>query len=836
MKFSAIMACLNLGKKPNTMSESAPEQTNEDVKNVWKDRLKRRIYGRRYWCLAALLFFLLEMALFVWPVGWLKEDVSNYLTGEDSWDMERQEKSFSCGQKFRPQNNNLDGVGIVISSEEELSGGNAIIVISDAKDRVLFETSLPYEDVTLNAYTYVEIDPQINRSGQSCYLSVYLEEDENGRVPVLMATSKKYFIPENDTLEQEEKLQDAQLVTVYSYKNVILRGKFFRAFCICGVTALGIAIGLPRDRRFRKFLGIILLAAAPWILGRRLELLTLNTNFLLPFSMKWNMALMYLLELILLLCTQSFRASICISNLTLTLLYSANYYVFSFRGEPLRLNDFTAIRTAAKVVSHYDLRPNTHLAMAWCIAIFFLVYGAQTGFKWKTQKKITKAVVRLTALAAGVLLAAVSGQKLLYTDMLVKAGFMYTHGFDQNMNYQFNGYLVASCMDIQDSRVEKPQGYSLKRVSELLEDAAEGRETFEERVQPHVILIMNESFSDLRVLGNLQLSEDNLEFFHSLTDNTVRGYVNASVLGGGTANSEFEVFTGCSMGFLPPSYYAYQQCMVGEMPSLISDMKKAGYTTYSIHPEAASNWNRDRVYQYFGFDDSLWIEDFSGAEKLHYGVTDLETYKKVEELYEKRQPGEKLFIFNLTVQNHGGYSRSDVNPSVNALNVSSDEADTYLSLIQNSDEAFRQLITYFEKEKEPVIICMYGDHQPMLENSFYENLYGQTQGLEEKDKSLNMFKVPFLIWANYDIPEQDGLDIGMSYLGALLLDTAGIQGSPFFSFLQQYMEEYPIVTVKGYIDRDGNYHDWSGENSELLDYRILQYNHLFDRNIVEWGF
>lgn len=836
MKFSAIMACLNLGKKPNTMPESAPEQINANVKNVWKDRLKHRIYGRKYWCLAALLIFLLEMTLLVWPVGWLKEDIVNYLTGEGSWVMERQETSFACSQKFRPQNNNLDGIGIVISSEEELRGGNAIIVISDTKNRVLFETSLPYEDAELDAYTHIEIAPPLNQSGRSCYLSVYLEADENGRIPVLRAVGTNYYMPENVALEQEEKLQDAQLVTMYSYKNVIPGEKIFRAFCICGVTALGIAFGLPRDRRFRKILGVILLAAGPWILGRRLELLTLNTSFLLPFSMKWNMALMYLLELILLLCTQSLRASICISNLTLTLLYSANYYVFSFRGEPLRLNDFTAIHTAAKVMSHYDLRPNNHLAMAWCIAVFFLVYGAQTGFRWKTQKKIRKAVVRLAALAAGVLLAAVSGRQLLYTDMFVKAGFLNTHGFDQNMNYQFNGYLVASCMDIQDSRVEKPQGYSFKRVNELLEDAAEGRETFEERVQPHVILIMNESFSDLRVLGNLQISEDNLAFFHSLKDNTVRGYVNASVLGGGTANSEFEVFTGCSMGFLPPSYYAYQQCMVGEMPSLISDMKKAGYTTYSIHPEDAANWNRDRVYQYFGFDNSLWIEDFPEAEQLHYGVTDLETYKKVEELYENRQPGEKLFIFNLTVQNHGGYSWPDVDLSVNALNVSSDEADIYLSLIQSSDEAFRQLITYFEKEKEPVIICMYGDHQPMLENTFYEDLYGQTQGLEEKDKRLNMFKTPFLIWANYDIPEQDGLDIGMSYLGALLLDTAGIQGSPFFSFLQQYMEEYPIITINGYIDREGNHYNWSGENSELLDYRILQYNHLFDKNIVEWGF
>ena len=40
-----------------------------------------------------------------------------------------------------------------------------------------------------------------------------------------------------------------------------------------------------------------------------------------------------------------------------------------------------------------------------------------------------------------------------------------------------------------------------------------------------------------------------------------------------------------------------------------------------------------------------------------------------------------------------------------------------------------------------------------------------------------MYKVAFVIWANYDIPEQAELDIGMSYLGGLLLDVAGIPNS-----------------------------------------------------------
>lgn len=171
-----------------------------------------------------------------------------------------------------------------------------------------------------------------------------------------------------------------------------------------------------------------------------------------------------------------------------------------------------------------------------------------------------------------------------------------------------------------------------------------------------------------------------------------------------------------------------------------------------------------------------------------------------------------------------------------ASNVASEEADIYLSLIRESDRAFEQLIRYFEKQTEPVIICMYGDHQPKLSDDFYEKVYSQTEGIEEREKRLNMYKVPFVIWANYDIPEQAELDIGMSYLGGLLLDVAGIPKSSYFSFLNQYREEYPIITINGYEDGEGNIYNWSEDGAGLLEYRILQYNHLFDLNIVEWGF
>ena len=40
----------------------------------------------------------------------------------------------------------------------------------------------------------------------------------------------------------------------------------------------------------------------------------------------------------------------------------------------------------------------------------------------------------------------------------------------------------------------------------------------------------------------------------------------------------------------------------------------------------------------------------------------------------------------------------------------------------NQIRAFEKIINYFKNQKEPTIVVMFGDHQPKLEDSFYELL------------------------------------------------------------------------------------------------------------------
>lgn len=580
---------------------------------------------------------------------------------------------------------------------------------------------------------------------------------------------------------------------------------------------------LKYRRQIWFLLGGLLFLSAPLILGVQLELITTDTTYLLWFAMRWNIAIIYLLELIVLLWTLSFRWSVIVTNVFLTIVYSVNYFVYSYRGVPLRPSDLSAIRTVAHVAGNYRFTPSSQMLKCWMLLLSFVILAGLC--KEPFLKKDWR--LRLLGAAVGGLVCVGGYSVFVQSDLLKDQGFVTNNEFIQTIHY--NGYMVASCLTINSMHILAPEGYSVEAAEAILEEYTEAASEITEEELPHIILILNESFADLRVLGNLELSEENMPFFYSLSDNTICGYVNASVLGGGTANSEFEVLTGCSMGLLPETYYPYQQCLLEKIPSIVSMAEASGYTTYSVHPENRSNWNRSHIYSRLGFDSSLWLEDFQGAEILGNGVSDLETYYKIEELFANRQEYEKFFAFVITMQNHGGYTYLEMETPVRPLNAEYHDADIYLSLMKESDAAFKQLITYFEDQDEKVLICMFGDHQPKLgSEDFYNSIYAATEGLTEEQKLLNMYKTPFIIWANYDIEEKQDLDISMNYLGEVLLETAGVPRSPYFQFLSGLRQEYPIITVNGYVDADGNFSAWSGENTEFSEYRILQYNYLFD--------
>lgn len=385
-----------------------------------------------------------------------------------------------------------------------------------------------------------------------------------------------------------------------------------------------------------------------------------------------------------------------------------------------------------------------------------------------------------------------------------------------------------------------PEGYSQDALNDIQSGINEngtpvvGGATGD--TQPvNVIAIMNESFADLGTVGDFTTNQDYLPFWRSLTENTVKGYAYSSVFGGTTANSEFEFLTGNSTAFTPPGTVPYQMYVKEGSESLVAQMNALGYTSIASHPYLSSGWNRPAVYADLGFSQSLFQEDFEGAEKYRNYITDQSNYEKLVQLYEEKQDDEKLFLFNVTMQNHSGY---DVPWTTlprevyltGTMQGRHPTVDQYLSLIYQSDKAFEYLINYFSQVEEPTVVVMFGDHQPQVAGSFYSKMLGSSPDLAtQQDK----YKVPFLIWANYDIEEKDGIETSLNYISTLLCETANLPLTGYQQFLSELNETVPALNANGYMDRDGKWHERISTMSEeeqkaLNEYQMLQYNELFE--------
>ena len=349
--------------------------------------------------------------------------------------------------------------------------------------------------------------------------------------------------------------------------------------------------------------------------------------------------------------------------------------------------------------------------------------------------------------------------------------------------------------------------------------------------------------SDPAVIGPFDTEEDYMPFVHSLQEgqkNTITGDLFMSVLGGNTANSEFEFLTGNTMAFLPKGSVPYQQYLLDYAVSTVSRYEELGYRTVAMHPYNASGWNRNKVYDMMGFDDMLFSKDFTNRKTLRKYVSDRCDFENVLRIFSETE--EPLFVFNVTMQNHSGYANSTdpdntLDPKVNVTlkNTKTNQYLTnYLTLMQRTDTALEWFLSELSQSDEPTIVVFFGDHQPydhVVKPIYLENgMDIENQSFEEEiDRQI----VPYVIWANYDIGGTDAAPMSANYLGAKVMELAGLPLSSYQSFLLDMSETIPAINALGFMDASGDWHyldDVTAEQKELISrYEQLQYYFLFDQ-------
>lgn len=314
-------------------------------------------------------------------------------------------------------------------------------------------------------------------------------------------------------------------------------------------------------------------------------------------------------------------------------------------------------------------------------------------------------------------------------------------------------------------------GYSEHTLKDIAADAdASYQPPYVQVQRPNIIMIMNEGWAELNVLGNLEVTTPYMSYVESMDENTIKGMLTVNIFGGITANTEFEEFV--DINIFQTEY---------------------GYVRGYISDEC-------------NFNEIIWQ-------------------------FEHKREDTPLFLFDVTIQNHGGFE--GITSPVSVEKVGSQSPDTvdgmeqvtgYLNLINITDNSFAALIEYFETVEEPVIFCMFGDHQPALGDSFYEAIFADRELSAQEQENLK-YIVPYVIWTNYDTELPEYGDMSANYLGAVVVECAGAELPPYYKYLLQMREQYPIISYQTITEI-------SGEDL-IKGYRMLQYNQLMEKDYLK---
>ena len=549
-----------------------------------------------------------------------------------------------------------------------------------------------------------------------------------------------------------------------------------------------------------------------------------------------NLIMFELLALLLFSVFGKLHVALMAETLFFAIYGLANYFVLNFRSVPIQPWDLLSIGTAASVAGNYDYTLDRQALLVVLGFLFLLILEFFCRF---TLKKGTWKL-RLPMAATLVVMLGAFGL-MFHSDEIVEQKLrLYNKLFTPTTISYKNGTALAFVMELRYLSVDKPAGYNADTAAQEL--AALEEESMSEPAMagagsdegefPNIIVIMDEAFSDPAILGDFTVNQDYMPFVHSLLDgaeNTVSGWLNVSVLGGNTANTEFEYLTGNTMAFLPQGSIPYQQYIKGETPSLASHLAGLGYQTVAMHPYNASGWDRDTVYPAMGFSEMYFLPDFDNAAKVRNYVSDQSDFEKIVEIYENKGDN-PLFLFNVTMQNHSSYTESfdNFDPQIE-VEGGSQTLNNYLSLLSLSDAALSELISYFEEQEEDTIIVFFGDHQTT--NSVIEPILkqnGKSSSTLTEEEQADRYKVPFFIWANFDIEEETGVETSVNYLGAKTLLAAGVPMDGYFTYLSVFSETVPVISANHVTLADGTFTNADDQSELLSDYKGYQYYRLFD--------
>ncbi len=354
------------------------------------------------------------------------------------------------------------------------------------------------------------------------------------------------------------------------------------------------------------------------------------------------------------------------------------------------------------------------------------------------------------------------------------------------------GALFNFILELGVLEVEEVEGYSSEKISQIKKESEE-YEFLQVEEYDNVILILMESFVDLEKVASVEFPVDSIPNYHKYQSKCINDDMNVDIIGGGTANVEYQVLTMHTVENYLDGIFPYIHYINEDVCAFPQVFKDNGYSTTAIHTYKEGFYNRDNVFELMGFDKYISDDDFENPEYYGEYIDDVEIYEKIVEILSEE---EKSFIHAITMSAHTPYYKtmsyeetvyfSEEEYGRNAIGI-----NNYLNSLRRTDKMLGELIEYIKGSDEKTLLIAYGDHFPSFP-TFLGDI-GVTQQNEDgidANKYPQLYKTPYIVFSNIksDKLESRGA-LKPNELGMYILQNVKLEKIPWiYKFYAKYFE------------------------------------------------
>ena len=456
----------------------------------------------------------------------------------------------------------------------------------------------------------------------------------------------------------------------------------------------------------------------------------------------------------------------------------SNNFLIKFRETPLTFADLGMMKNAMELSDQYLSKGNLILI----VLLFIMLLGLLIFIFYKSKKIKIIYLRNIICLFIYILIFSFLLNYGLKSNIITKNFWDITGGYN---TYGFSYSFFNSAIN---TGIHKPKGYSKNTISNIKNeltildsensiairtnsinknvntislDSSEV-EDINSEIKPNIVIIQLESFINPNWITDITLNKNPVSNFEKLSEEFTSGLLAVPALGGGTANTEFEVITGMSTDFFGTGEFPFNTIASKKtIPSLAYTLKDLGYSANALHNHEGKFYSRDVVYKNLGFDSFTPIECMNIPERTPVGwAKDSILIDEICNIITSTHNYD--LVFGVSVQGHGNYPNDELeNKEVYITNDYSKSnklsLEYYINQVYEIDQFVGNLIEAVNKLNEPTVIAFYGDHFPAI-------------GIDSSEVSINTLKsTPYIIWDNIGLPKTDK-DIEAYELSSLILD------------------------------------------------------------------